>query len=70
MDFAAPLASVDWSAAAQQAGKLFTLFFVVSFGSSLDISAIQADLPMPIDYNAELQTVGATLKSHCEGSSD
>ncbi len=52
---------MDWSAAAQQAGKLFTLFFVVSFGSSLDISAIQADLPMPIDYNAELQTVGATL---------
>ena len=40
-----------------------TLFFVVSFGSSLDISAIQADLPMPIDYNAELQTVGADLAS-------
>ena len=54
-----PLGAVDWPAAAQQSGKLVALFFVVSFGSSLDISAIQADLPMPIDYNAELQTVGA-----------
>jgi len=54
-----PLGSVDWGAASQQASKLVTLFFVVSFGSSLDISAIQADLPVPIDYNAELQTVGA-----------
>ena len=56
-----PLGSVDWGAASQQVGKLVTLFFVVSFGSSLDISAIQADLPVPIDYNAELQTVGANV---------
>ena len=56
-----PFGSVDWSAAVRQTPKLIALFFVVTFGSSLDISAIQADLPMPIDYNRELQTVGALL---------
>lgn len=53
--------SRDWYAAARQLPKLIALFFVVTFGSSLDISAIQADLPIPLDYNRELQTVGALL---------
>jgi SulP family sulfate permease len=34
------------------------LFFVVTFGSCLDVAAIQADLPEPIDFNSELATVG------------
>ena len=54
--------STDWYAAARQLPKLIALFFVVTFGSSLDISAIQADLPIPLDYNRELQTVGAQQK--------
>ena len=54
-----PFGSTDWAAAVRQLPKLIALFFVVTFGSSLDISAIQADLPTPLDYNRELQTVGA-----------
>ena len=34
------------------------LFFVVTFGSCLDVAAIQADMPEPIDFNNELATVG------------
>lgn len=34
------------------------LFFVVTFGSCLDVAAIQADMPFPIDFNSELGTVG------------
>ena len=37
---------------------MFALFFVVAFGSSLDVAAIQADSPDPLDYNSELRTVG------------
>lgn len=43
----------------QQIPKLLALFFVVAFGSSLDVAAIQADSPEPLDYNHELKTVGA-----------
>ncbi|BDA44720.1 Uncharacterized protein C24H6.11c [Coccomyxa sp. Obi] len=42
----------------QQIPKLLALFFVVAFGSSLDVAAIQADSPEPLDYNHELKTVG------------
>lgn len=42
----------------QQVPKLLALFFVVAFGSSLDVAAIQADSPEPLDYNHELKTVG------------
>ena len=38
---------------------MLALFFVVAFGSSLDVAAIQADSPDPLDYNSELRTVGA-----------
>ncbi|KAK9811232.1 hypothetical protein WJX72_000395 [[Myrmecia] bisecta] len=41
-----------------QLPKLLALFFVVAFGSSLDVAAIQADMPDPLDYNHELKTVG------------
>ena len=47
------------SAMRPQAGKLLALFFVVAFGSSMDIAAIQADSPRDLDYNSELVTVGA-----------
>jgi hypothetical protein len=35
------------------------LFFVVTFGSCLDVAAIQADMPFPIDFNSELGTGAA-----------
>lgn len=44
-----------------QIPKLLGLFFVVAFGSSLDIAAIQAEMPTPLDFNSELKTVGASV---------
>ena len=41
-----------------QASKLLALYFIVAFGSSMDIAAIQADSPRDLDYNSELVTVG------------
>jgi hypothetical protein len=41
-----------------QVPQLVALFFVVAFGSSLDVAAIQQDMPEPLDYNSELVTVG------------
>lgn len=41
-----------------QVPKMLGLFFVVTFGSCLDVAAIQADMPHPIDFNRELGTVG------------
>jgi hypothetical protein len=49
---------VSFSAMAQQFPKVVGLFVVVAFGSSLDVAAIQADSPEPLDYNHELKTVG------------
>jgi hypothetical protein len=43
---------------AAQAGMLVALYFVVAFGSSLDVAAIQADMPRELDYDRELVTVG------------
>ncbi len=37
---------------------IIALFFVAAFGSSLDVAAIQAESPEPLDFNHELQTVG------------
>lgn len=45
-------------ALARQIPKMLGLFFVVTFGSCLDVAAIQADMPFPIDFNSELGTVG------------
>ncbi|KAF8062987.1 hypothetical protein HT031_003826 [Scenedesmus sp. PABB004] len=49
---------VSLGALARQAPKMLGLFFVVVFGSCLDVAAIQADMPFPIDFNSELGTVG------------
>lgn len=43
----------------RQIPTMIALFFVVAFGSSLDVTAIQQDSPVPLDYNKELVTVGA-----------
>ncbi|KAI8470530.1 MAG: hypothetical protein J3K34DRAFT_255209 [Monoraphidium minutum] len=44
----------------RQMPKMLGLFFVVTFGSCLDVAAIQADVPVPIDFNRELATVGVS----------
>ncbi len=39
--------------------QIIALFFICAFGSSLDVAAIQGESPEPLDFNHELQTVGA-----------
>ena len=58
------LSNIDKLAAAKQIPKLLALFFVVAFGSSLDVAAIQAGVPNSLDYNHELKTVGVFPLSH------
>ena len=41
--------------------QVVALFFVCAFGSSLDVAAIQAESPEPLNFNHELQTVGASI---------
>lgn len=45
--------------------KIVVLFFLVAFGSSLDVAAIQADYSDRLDYNKELRMVG--LSNLCAG---
>lgn len=52
------LSGLDKMAIVKQAPKVLALFFVVAFGSSLDVAAIQAGLADPLDFNHELKTVG------------
>jgi len=52
-------ASVSWTTLPKQFLSVIGLVIVVSFGSSLDISAIQAEMEgQKIDYNQELVTIG------------
>ncbi len=48
----------------RQIPTALALFFVVAFGSSLDVAAIQQDSPEPLDYNRELVTVGQCFCNH------
>eukprot|EP00884_Botryococcus_braunii_P017695 jgi/Botrbrau1/4609/Bobra.60_2s0094.1 len=52
------LDGIYFPAMLEQVPKVMALFFVVAFGSCLDVAAIQADSPEPLDYNHELKTVG------------
>ena len=49
---------IYWDVMPRQIPTALALFFVVAFGSSLDVAAIQQDSPDPLDYNVELVTVG------------
>ncbi|KAL3133431.1 hypothetical protein ABBQ38_007297 [Trebouxia sp. C0009 RCD-2024] len=49
---------IYWGVMPRQIPTALALFFVVAFGSSLDVAAIQQDSPDPLDYNRELVTVG------------
>lgn len=52
---------IYWGVMPRQIPTALALFFVVAFGSSLDVAAIQQDSPDPLDYNRELVTVGERL---------
>lgn len=52
------LDGIYWKVVPRQIPTALALFFVVAFGSSLDVAAIQQDSPEPLDYNSELVTVG------------
>ena len=47
-------------ALARQLPRAVALWFIVVFGSSLDVAAIQASTSEPLDFNRELATVGAS----------
>ena len=50
---------IHWHAVWPQIPKLLALFMVVAFGSSMDMAAIQQDMPVrQLDYDRELMTVG------------
>lgn len=53
---------MQWSAMPMQIPSLIALFLVVTFGSALDVAAIQQDTPYPLDFNQELVTVGNLLQ--------
>ncbi|KAJ9523513.1 hypothetical protein QJQ45_007217 [Haematococcus lacustris] len=47
-----------WHIAGCLGPKLAGLFVVVCFGSCMDMAAIQQEMPLPLDFNSELVTVG------------
>ena len=49
---------VVWSALPSQSFTVLSMIFVVALSSSLDVAAIELDLGTPLDYNAEIKTVG------------
>lgn len=56
---------IYWGVMPRQIPTALALFFVVAFGSSLDVAAIQQDSPEPLDYNRELVTVGECMLWLC-----
>lgn len=52
------LDKVVWSALPAESLTLLSMIFVVALSSSLDVAAIELELKRPLDYNAELTTVG------------
>lgn len=53
-----PPTNLYWPALPGQLAKVVPLLFVVAFGSSMDVAAIQAQAPFDLNYNSELVTVG------------
>lgn len=51
---------IDWRAVIHELPTMVGLFCVVSFGSVLDIAAIQTEQPTPLDFDGELRMIGAT----------
>ncbi|KAK9824383.1 hypothetical protein WJX72_009880 [[Myrmecia] bisecta] len=53
-----PPRGIHWAAMPRQLPTMLALFFVVAFGSSMDVAAIQQESAKQLDYNRELVTVG------------
>jgi len=51
--------NIHWAAVWKQAANFLALFFVVAFGSCMDIAAIQAECPFELDFDRELELIGA-----------
>eukprot|EP00854_Cymbomonas_tetramitiformis_P012357 gene12357-14595_t len=49
---------VQWAKMVSQLPSLFGLYFVVAFGSSLDVAAIEMTLGKKLSYDSELITIG------------
>mmetsp|Transcript_115968 Transcript_115968/g.334891 ORF Transcript_115968/g.334891 Transcript_115968/m.334891 type:complete len:907 (+) Transcript_115968:54-2774(+) len=49
---------IDWRAVMHELPTMVGLFCVVSFGSVLDIAAIQTEQPTPLDFDGELRMIG------------
>ncbi|CAD7970545.1 unnamed protein product [Amoebophrya sp. A120] len=49
---------VHWSFLPRQIGNFIGLTIVVTFGSSLDVAAIQAEIPYRLDFNGEMRMIG------------
>lgn len=54
-----------WSALPRQFSIVISMIFVVALSSSLDIAAIDLELPKPLEYNYELRMIG--LSNICSG---
>mmetsp|Transcript_15625 Transcript_15625/g.43700 ORF Transcript_15625/g.43700 Transcript_15625/m.43700 type:complete len:952 (-) Transcript_15625:452-3307(-) len=52
--------NIHWPAVFHQIPNLLALFFVVSFGSCMDIAAIQAECPFELDFDRELELIGVS----------
>jgi hypothetical protein len=50
--------NIDWGVLAKQIPTLVALCFVCSFGTSMDVIAVQADVPESINVNHEIQAAG------------
>lgn len=56
---------VVWSALPSQFPIVISMIFVVALSSSLDIAAIDLELPKPLEYNYELRMIG--ISNICSG---
>jgi MFS superfamily sulfate permease-like transporter len=50
--------NVAWGAVVHQAPTMLALVIVCAFGTSMDIMAVQAEVPYEIDNDAEVSAVG------------
>jgi len=62
------LQDIGWHAMPAQLPLVAGLFCVVAFGSVLDVAAIQAEQPKPLDFDRELKMIGmSNFASGCCG---
>jgi len=50
--------NIHWKAVVHQVPNVLALFFVVAFGSCMDVAAIQAECPFELNFDNELGLIG------------